>query len=268
MIKRFSKWGVIALMLLSGCSLFGKEETRLKDLPNNLNVTISDIADTELHQTADSLAEVYASKPSNRPLSIYTALTFPELQKTLQIDLQKKVFVENSAKKINGEFYYILQENLNAQTEKYTVFQSQEPVYSFTTAKFTSYSPVVSVRVIEGKYTAEYLINKFDSKQNVVTEQQKIWQMGVGELTEKFALENAIMPYEVKGELLFLAQKEGKWFVMYNGGQVTELFDRIEFGYCCEPAKFQPRSFGYRYYVFFATLENKQKLVEIDLGEI
>ena len=260
---------IFSFFILGACSQeFPEEEgSQLQvDVPAEINIEITEVADNLLKLAAEGLSPRYTQRPKNQVVSSYQSLSDQELQDSTDADVDLNGLVENSARKIGEDLYYVKKQKVDTNLEKFSVYKNNESVYEFSSEPLTSYSPLISVRVIENKYTVEYIEKMYSRSLKTFLEKQRIWQDGVGEITQHYGLQNAIVPYEANGKMVFLAQKNDKWHVMYDGKQISEEFERIDFGYCCEPAKYMPKAFNYRYYVFFATQDSKQKLVEVDLG--
>lgn len=50
---------------------------------------------------------------------------------------------------------------------------------------------------------------------------------------EKYQLEGSHFPYEIKGKLIYIAKKNGKFHVVYNEETIGPEFDAIFMAYCC-----------------------------------
>ena len=72
----------------------------------------------------------------------------------------------------------------------------------------------------------------------------------------------AALDYELDGKLIFIGEKDGAYFVVYDGEQVGPPFDLIVIGYCCEIALYAPR-FGEERYMFWGQRESSSYVVEI-----
>lgn len=256
---------VFALMFVSACS-FSPPQEEFK-VPESIQSETTEISDEMLSKTANSLSEKYAQKPKNETASVFQNLSLEELQERVSTEINLDNLADLGAIQIGDDVYFILTEFLENSIEKFTIYKNNAIVHEFSSESLATYSPLINVRVIDNKYTVEYIEKSYDRVQKNFLEKKKIWQDGVGELTQSYQLQNAISPYEANGKLVFLAQKNDKWFVMFDGKRISTEFERIDFGYCCEPAKYMPKAFNYRYYTFFATQDAKQKLIEVDLGE-
>jgi len=63
-----------------------------------------------------------------------------------------------------------------------------------------------------------------------------------------YGLDRAIAPYEVGGRLIFLGNRAGRCFVVYDGRQVgPDWPGRLSLAFCCEGGLYNPRYGGGRY---------------------
>ena len=53
------------------------------------------------------------------------------------------------------------------------------------------------------------------------------------DLNEKYGLQGSYHPYQIKGKILFVAQKNDKYYLMVDGHAVGPEFDEISMPYCC-----------------------------------
>jgi hypothetical protein len=53
------------------------------------------------------------------------------------------------------------------------------------------------------------------------------------DFNEKYQLEGSFFPYEINGKLIYLAKKDGKYHIVYDGEVVGPEFDQISMAYCC-----------------------------------
>lgn len=77
-----------------------------------------------------------------------------------------------------------------------------------------------------------------------------------------YGLDKAHASYSLADKLIFVAQKGGKYFVMYDGQKVGPDFDQIIIAYCCETALYSVH-FGQGRYQFRGTRGDKNYIVEI-----
>jgi hypothetical protein len=53
------------------------------------------------------------------------------------------------------------------------------------------------------------------------------------DFNEKYQLEGSFFPYEINGKLLYIAKKDGKYHIVYDGHAIGPEFDAISMAYCC-----------------------------------
>jgi hypothetical protein len=82
-----------------------------------------------------------------------------------------------------------------------------------------------------------------------------------------YGLDKAHASYSLADKLIFVAQKGGKYFVMYDGQKVGPDFNQIIIGYCCDTAFYSVR-FGQGKYQFRGTRGGKNYIVEISAPNI
>lgn len=52
-------------------------------------------------------------------------------------------------------------------------------------------------------------------------------------INEEYQFEGSFFPYEINGKLIYLAKKNGKYNVVYDGKVIGSEFDEISMAYCC-----------------------------------
>ncbi len=87
------------------------------------------------------------------------------------------------------------------------------------------------------------------------------------DLRQVYGLDKAYAAYGLEGKLIFVAQKGGKYFVVYDGQKVGPDYDQITIGYCCETALYTARG-GQGRYQFRGTRDGKNHIVEISTFSI
>ena len=75
-------------------------------------------------------------------------------------------------------------------------------------------------------------------------------------IRQRYNLDQAHSPYSLNGKLVFLAQQDDHYFVVYDGTRLTPDFEDVIHAYCCETSMYSP---GGRqgYYLFYATRDGK-----------
>lgn len=82
------------------------------------------------------------------------------------------------------------------------------------------------------------------------------------DLRQVYSLDAAYRPYLMAGKLIFVGQKDGRYFVVDDGKRVGPQFDRIIVAYCCEAVLYSVRS-GEGRYVFWGIRDGREYLVEL-----
>jgi hypothetical protein len=80
------------------------------------------------------------------------------------------------------------------------------------------------------------------------------------DFNDKYQLEGSYFPYEIKGKLIFVAKKNGKFSIMYDEKIVGPEFDEISMPYCCAMV---PLIRGNGQYWFVGSREGIKYLVSI-----
>ena len=80
------------------------------------------------------------------------------------------------------------------------------------------------------------------------------------DFNEAYDLEGTFFPYEIKGKLIYIAKKDGKYHVIYDGKAIGPSFDDISMAYCC--GKITVLRGGGQYW-FLGRRDGKQYVVKI-----
>jgi hypothetical protein len=113
------------------------------------------------------------------------------------------------------------------------------------------YSPHISLQLIDNEVAWEF----HGERVQTIT-------YGGRDLRVQHGLDAAYRPYELNGKLIFIGERDGVYFVVYDSEQIGPLFDEITIGYCCEIALYAPR-FGEGRYVFWGQRGGSSFVVEI-----
>jgi len=134
--------------------------------------------------------------------------------------------------------------------ERYTLYMNGDPVKTLW-GEFTAFSPNISLQDLNGKVVWEFA----DHKRAAIVYDGK-------DLRRLYGLDKAYKPYALSGKLIFVGEKDGKFFVVYDGVRVGPNFDRITVAYCCEAVLYSVRA-GQGRYLFQGIREGQPYLVEI-----
>jgi len=151
---------------------------------------------------------------------------------------------------INGDFY----ETDNEPGGLYTLFRNGK-IFAESVSGFTTYTPNRSLQDVGGKVVWE-LANP---------ENPTIIFDGM-DLRQEFNLDAAYLPYNINDNLIFVAKKDSKYFVMYGEEQIGPGFNNISIAYCCGPAGYSIQRVQGQYW-FWGVRESRYYLVMISVDE-
>jgi hypothetical protein len=77
---------------------------------------------------------------------------------------------------------------------------------------------------------------------------------------EKYQLEGSYFPYGINGKLIYIAKKDGKYHIVYDGDVIGPEFDAVAMAYCCASVTVY---YGHRQYWFLGTRQGTQYAVLI-----
>ena len=138
--------------------------------------------------------------------------------------------------------------------EKYTLYRNGDAIQSLY-GGFNAYSPNVSLQNVGGKAVWEF------SDEETAT----IIYDGL-DVRHLHSLDKAYRPYGLGDRLIFVGQKDGKYFVVYDGRKVGPDFAKIAIAYCCEPVLWSVQ-YGQGKYLFWGSRGGQWYVVEIALRE-
>lgn len=155
---------------------------------------------------------------------------FYDLQITIGIDHYKASFVDRS----NAGYIYELTKNGD--------------VLDRATTQFSTYDPNLNLWNMDGT-----LVWELGGMQPVILVD------GIN-FNEKYQLEGSYFPYQINEKLIFVAQKNSKYSILYDGNFTGPEFDVIKMAYCCAMV---PLVRGSGQYWFVGIREGKTYLVSI-----
>lgn len=155
---------------------------------------------------------------------------FYDLQITIGIDHYKASLVDRS----NAGSIYELTKNGD--------------VLDRATTQFSTYDPNLNLWNMDGT-----LVWELGGMQPVILVD------GIN-FNEKYQLEGSYFPYQINEKLIFVAQKNGKYSILYDGNFTGPEFDVIKMAYCCAMV---PLVRGSGQYWFVGIREGKTYLVSI-----
>ena len=137
----------------------------------------------------------------------------------------------------------------NMQFE-YVLLKNNEVITTIT-GTFWAYDPNQSLLNVGGKIVWEFADHEFPT----------VIYDGV-DVRGEYNVDAAYIPYDIGEKLLFVARKDGKYFVMYGGQKLGPEFDEISIAYCCEPAGWSIRRLQGQYW-FWGSRDGKNYIVVI-----
>lgn len=135
-------------------------------------------------------------------------------------------------------------------SQEYTLYKNEKPIQRLS-GEFTSFSPNRSLQNINEKAAWEFSDGKTAT----------IIHDGV-DIRGTYGLDRAYSPYQVGGKLIFIGEKDNKYFVIYDGQKVGDDFDQIMIAYCCEPMLWSVQ-YGHGKYLFWGFKNNQWYISEI-----
>jgi len=142
------------------------------------------------------------------------------------------------------------------QGSKYKLSKNGEVIVSANSV-FSSFDPNRSLLNVDGKIVWELTGLNFDQ-----TELDAVVFFDGINLQDQYDLEGAYIPYVLNNSLIFIAEKNGMFFVMSDQKQVGPVFSDISIGYCCEPAAYSIQRTGNQYW-FWGMREDKYYVVAL-----
>lgn len=138
--------------------------------------------------------------------------------------------------------------------EKYALYRNGKAVRSLY-GEFNTYSPNISLQNLGGKAVWEF---SDGSTATVVYDDLDIRQV--------YNVDKACRPYGLDEKLILVGEKDGKYFVIYDGWKVGPDFEEIVIAYCCEPVMWSVQ-YGQGKYLFWGSRDGQWYVVEIALRE-
>jgi len=135
-------------------------------------------------------------------------------------------------------------------TQRYTLYRNGKPVKTLR-GEFGGHSPNISLQSLGGEAVWEFADH---NQATIVYDGQDIRHL--------YGLDNAYRPYSLADKLMFIGQKGGEYFVVYDGLRIGPDFDEVVIAYCCEMVLYSVH-FGQGRYLFLGTREGQYYLVEI-----
>ena len=138
--------------------------------------------------------------------------------------------------------------------EKYTLYKNGKVIQSLY-GEFTAYSPNVFLQNVGGKAVWEFSDGKTAT---IIYDGLDVRQL--------YGIDKAYRPYGLDDRLIFIGQKDSKYFVVYDSWKIGPDFDEIAIAYCCEPVQWSVQ-YGQGKYLFWGSRDGQRYVVEIALRE-
>jgi hypothetical protein len=136
----------------------------------------------------------------------------------------------------------------NSPTQRYTLYRNGDRLMSLR-GRFDAYLPNISLRNLGGKVAWEFADSALAT---IICDGH--------DLRRLYDLDRAYRPYSLADKLIFISQKDGEFFVVYDGLEVGPDFDEIIIAYCCETALYSVH-FGQGRYLFGGMREGRPSIV-------
>lgn len=162
--------------------------------------------------------------------------------------------LESLQLKIGQDVYRAVPTGDAFQFQRYTLYKNDKVVRSLY-GKFTAYSPNISLQNVGGKAVWEFS----DGETATVIYDGR-------DVRSLYRLDRAYRPYGLGDKLIFIGQKDDRYFVIYDGRRIGPDFDRVYIAYCCEPV-LRSVQCGQGKYLFWGDREGQKYVVEVSLKE-
>lgn len=138
------------------------------------------------------------------------------------------------------------------QKNRYTLYKNDRVVRSLW-GEFTAHSPNISLQNVGGKAVWEF---SDGNRATIIYDGSDVRQL--------YGLDRAYRPYGLADKLIFIGERDAKYFVVYDGWKVGPDFDQIVIAYCCEAALWSVQ-YGQGRYLFWGSRNGQGYVVEIAL---
>ncbi len=138
--------------------------------------------------------------------------------------------------------------------QRYVLYRNEKPIATLR-GEFGAHSPNISLQNVDGKSAWEFADEHIAT---IVYDGQDVRHL--------YGLDAAYRPYKLADKLVFIAQKDGRYFVVYNGFKIGPDFDQIVIAYCCESILYSVQS-GQGKYLFNGSRGGQHYIVEITASE-
>lgn len=168
-------------------------------------------------------------------------------------DNDKKMFEERLQGENGGNLRLVIGNDIYetrytvAETRVYELLKNGS-IFASASAFFVTFDPNRHLLNIDGKAVWE-----------VISDPPVVIGDGIN-FNEEFQLEGSFFPYAIDNKLIYIARKNGKFFIVYDGKNIGPEFDEISMAYCC--AKISVR-YGQGQYWFWGKRDGIQFVIAI-----
>ena len=138
--------------------------------------------------------------------------------------------------------------------QRYVLYRNEKPIATLR-GEFVAHSPNISLQNIGGKAAWEFADGNIAT---IIYDGQDVRHL--------YGLDAAYRPYSLADKLIFIGQKDGRYFVVYDGFKIGPDFDEIVIAYCCETVLYSVQ-FGQGKYLFNGVRGGQHYIVEITASE-
>jgi hypothetical protein len=149
---------------------------------------------------------------------------------------------------IGKDLYKTAPSQVNAN---YVFTRNGEPIAQLA-SEFVTFSPNRSLQNIGGQAVWEFA---GEPETFAVLVEEK-------DMRSPSQVQKAFEPYGIRNKLIFVGQKDDRFFVMYDGQKISDEFEEVFIAYCCEPVAYSIQQ-GNGAYLFQGKRDGKYYLVKI-----
>ncbi len=164
----------------------------------------------------------------------------------------KQIGRENFELTINQDVYLTNRMGRLFQYELFLLNKNNWPI-SILSGRFTAYSPNHRLLDVGGKSAWEFGDGNIAT---IIYDGQDVRYL--------YAIDKAFRPYSLNDKLIFIGQKDGKYFVVYDGAKLVPEFDSVYIAYCCEMGALSVVGRQGKY-IFLGTRNHRQYVVEVEV---
>jgi hypothetical protein len=133
----------------------------------------------------------------------------------------------------------------------FVLYKNNRPVRELS-GKVTGYSPNLGLLDIGGKAAWEFADGDIAT---IIYDDQDVRDL--------YDLDKAFRPYSLDNKLIFIGQKDSKYFVIYDGVKRFPEFDSLSIGYCCDGVLYSVVRDQGRY-LFLGSRNDRRYLIQIE----